>query len=67
MMGVHDLIADLVHRRLTVDLKVLNELFVYFQHCVADDVPLLRCHGRNPARAVLVSGLQITVHEVDFL
>jgi hypothetical protein len=39
-MGVYDLVAELVDRGLTVDLEILNELV--FQHCFADDVPLLR-------------------------
>jgi hypothetical protein len=64
MMGVYDLVAELVHRRLTVDLEVLDELV--FQNYFADDVPLLRYLGRNPARR-LVSGLQIPIHEVDLL
>src|SRR5215210_4284447 len=64
MMGVHDLVADLVDGRLPIDVEVLDELL--FQHCVADVVPLLRCQAAQSS-APSFSGLQITVHEVDLL
>ena len=64
MVGVYDLVADLIDRGLTVDIEVLDEFLI--QHCFADDVPLLRYLRRNPTRH-LVSGLQIPVHEVDLL
>jgi hypothetical protein len=63
MMGLDELVADLIDRRLTVDVEVLDELL--FQHCFADDVPLLRYRARSTRR--LVSGLQIPIHEVDLL
>src|SRR4029453_10471976 len=64
MMGVDDLVADLVDGRLPIDVEVLDELL--FQHCVADVVPLLRCQAAQSS-APSISGLQITVHEVDLL
>ena len=49
MMGVDDLVADLVHGRLPIDVEVLDELL--FQHCVADDDPSCGLSiGRAPAR-----------------
>ena len=50
MMGIHDLVADLVNGRLTVDVEVLDELL--FQHCVADDDPSCVVTGA-PRRAAL--------------
>jgi hypothetical protein len=64
MMGIHDLVADLVNGRLPIDVEVLDELL--FQHCVADDDPSCVVSPAREARR-LVSGLQIAVHEVDLL
>jgi hypothetical protein len=64
MVWIDDLVADLVDGRLSVELEVLDfELLL--NNCVANGVP---SYASRRCRAPFsLSGLQITVHEVDLL